>query len=228
MLLLMERKSVRLCRDYNHIRKVNSFVYSHPTFFHMRYLTITVALSFVAAPSLFAQTPMSVMPSSRGSAEVTLLPTDSAARAAAKPSTIKVDYGQPHLRGRRIHTDSLVPYDTPWRTGANGPTTISTDLDIVLGGVPIPKGKYVLETLPGRSGWKLLVKKEVVVPEGTPAAAPTPATEIARIDMRQSALAAPMESLTMWLVPARGPGNARGQLIIAWDNVSLATDWSVK
>ncbi len=194
----------------------------------MRYSAITIALSLITAPELFAQTPMSVMPSSRGSAEVTLLPVDSAARASAKPSAIKVDYGQPHLRGRRIHTDSLVPYDTPWRTGANAATTISTDLDIVLGGVPIPKGKYVLETLPSRSGWKLLVKKEVIVPEGTPAPAPTPATEVARIDMRQSALAAPMESLTMWLIPARGPGNARGQLIIAWDTVSLTADWAVK
>ncbi len=194
----------------------------------MRYSAITIALILIAAPDLFAQTPMSVMPSSRGSAEVTLLPVDSLTRAAAKPSMIKVDYGQPHLRGRRIHTDSLVPYDTPWRTGANAATTISTDLDIVLGGVPIPKGKYVLETFPSRSGWKLLVKKEVVVPEGTPPPAPTPATEVARIDLRQSALAAPMESLTMWLVPARGPGNARGQLIIAWDTVSLAADWSVK
>ncbi len=194
----------------------------------MRYPIITFVLSLIAFPSLAAQTPMSVLPSSRGSAEVTLQPVDSAARAAARPSVIRIDYGQPHLRGRRIHTDSLVPYDTPWRTGANSATTISTDLDIVLGGVPIPKGKYVLETLPSRSGWKLLVKKEVTVPEGSPPPAPTPATEVARIDLRQAALAAPMESLTMWLVPARGPGTPRGQLIIAWDTVALTADWSVR
>ncbi len=211
-----------------HLFNLSHFLVKPHPILTMRYKAITLALSLAAAPALTAQTPMSVLPSSRGSAEVTLLPVDSAARAAAKPSVIKVDYGQPHLRGRRMHTDSLVPYDTPWRTGANAATTLSTDLDIVLGGVPIPKGKYVLETLPGRSGWKLLVKNEVIVPEGTPQPAPTPATEVARIDMRQSVLVAPMESLTMWLVPAKGPGNPRGQLLIAWDTVSLATDWSVK
>ena len=38
---------------------------------------------------------------------------------------IRVDYGQPHLRGRKILTDSLIPYDKVWRTGANAATTLT-------------------------------------------------------------------------------------------------------
>ena len=195
----------------------------------MRYPSMTLVLAISLAPvtSLDAQAPMSAVPSGRGTSEVTLLLVDSVARAAAKPSIIRIDYGQPHLRGRKILTDSLVPYDKPWRTGANAATTLTTDVDLILGGKAIPKGKYVVQTLPSRTGWKLLIQKE---PTSPPVAdAPyDPKNDFARIDLRQTTLPAPLESLTMWLIPARGSGGPRGDLIIVWGNISLATDWSVK
>ena len=190
-------------------------------------LTTAFALAAVTAASAQAQGPLQVAPSGRGTTEVTISPVDSAARAAAKPSLIRLDYGQPHLRGRKIYTDSLIPYDKVWRTGANAATTLTTDVDLVLGGANLPKGKYIVSTLPSRSGWKLLIQKE-------PTQLPPPdspydiSREVARIDLKQTTLAAPIESLTMWLIPARGSGPPRGQLVIAWSNVSLATDWSVK
>lgn len=140
---------------------------------------------------------------------------------------IRLDYGQPHLRGRQILTDSLIPYDKVWRTGANAPTTLTTDVDLVLGGANIPKGKYIISTLPGRAGWKLLVQKEPTAPP-VPDAPYDVSREIARIDLKQTSLAARIESLTMWLVPSRGPGQPKGQLVIAWGNLSLATDWMVR
>jgi hypothetical protein len=170
---------------------------------------------------------MQVMPSGRGSSEVTLTLVDSAARAAAKPSVIKVDFGQPHLRGRKLLTDSLVPYDKPWRTGANAATTLTTDVDLVLGGKLVPKGKYVVQTLPSRTGWKLLIQKEVDPPPSADLPY-DPKNDFARIDLRQTPLAAPVESLTMWLIPSRKPGSPKGELVIAWGNISLATDWSLK
>ena len=84
-----------------------------------------------------------------------------AAPPAAKPLVIRVDYGQPHLRGRILHTDSLLPYDKPWRLGANGVTTLTTDVDLVLGGATIPSGTYVLYAIPGRATWKLVVQRNV-------------------------------------------------------------------
>ena len=83
---------------------------------------------------------MQVAPSGRGSSEVVITFVDSAARAAATPLKIKIDYGQPSLRGRQLLTDSLVPYDKPWRTGANALTTLKSDVDLVLGGRDFPKG----------------------------------------------------------------------------------------
>lgn len=192
----------------------------------MKRLTI-LAFSALAAADLHAQGSMRVVPSGRATAELVLTLVDSAARAAAKPSIIRLDYGQPHLRGRMIHTDSLVPYDEIWRTGANAATTLTTDVDLVIGGASVPKGKYVVMTLPSRAGWKLILQKEPAQPP-PPDSRYNPALDVARIGLKQTALATPLESLTMWLIPSRGPGAPRGQLVIAWGNVSLSTDWTMK
>jgi hypothetical protein len=188
---------------------------------------VAFALAAVAAHSLPAQSPFQVAPSGRGRTEVTITLVDSAARAAAKPSVLRLDYGQPNLRGRQIHTDSLVPYDKVWRTGANAPTTLTTDVDLVLGGANLSKGTYIVSTLPSRSGWKLLIQKEPTTPP-PPDSPYDVSREVARVDLKPTALGAPIETLSMWLIPSRAPGAPRGQLVIAWSNVSLATDWSVK
>jgi Protein of unknown function (DUF2911) len=193
-----------------------------------RAAALAVASSLFAASALIAQqAPMRVAPSGRGTTEVVLTLVDSAARAAAKPSIIRIDYGQPHLRGRKLLTDSLIPYDKPWRTGANEATTLTTDVDLVIGGSKLRKGTYVIQTLPARAGWKLLIQKKVVPPPAGEAPY-NPANDIARIDLRLTALQVPTESLTMWLIPSRDPGPAHGELVISWGTLRLATDWSVQ
>jgi hypothetical protein len=196
----------------------------------MRSPTAFLALTMMASFStvVAAQGPMQVAPSGRGTTEVILTLVDSVARAAAKPASIKIDYGQPNLRGRKLLTDSLIPYDKPWRTGANAATTLTTDVDLVIGGSPIPKGKYIIQTLPSRTGWKLLIQKDVPPVAGAEAAVYNPANDLARIDLRQTTLAAPIETLSMWLIPSRDPGPPHGQLVLAWGTISLATDWSMK
>ena len=191
---------------------------------------LLLALSVVAATTVVAQGPMQVAPSGRGTSQVTLTLVDSVARAAAKPAIIKLDYGQPHLRGRKLLTDSLVPYDKIWRLGANNATAFTTDVDLVLGGKTLPKGAYELQAIPSRTGWKLIVQKE-----GTRAALPqnaeaqhNPANDVAQVDLRYTTLATPIDGLTMWLVPSRGAGKPSGQLVISWGTVSLATDWTQK
>lgn len=143
---------------------------------------------------------------------------------ATKPIVIRVDYGQPHLRGRPLHTDSLVPYGKPWRMGANEATTLTTDVDLVLGGAALPKGTYVLYTVPGRAGWKLVVQRSAA----QSATQYADSNDVARIDLRHTTLQAPLESLTMWLIPSRDPGPAKGELRFAWGTDQLSTDWSLR
>ena len=188
---------------------------------------LALALSVTLATAVEAQGSMRAAPSGRAITEVTLTYEDSAARADAQPARIRIDYGQPHLRGRTLHTDSLVPYDQPWRTGANDATTLTTDVDLTIGGARIPKGRYVLQTLPSRTGWKLLIQREPSPPT-TEASTYDPANDLARVDLRQSASPVPLESLTFWLIPSREPGVQRGELRLAWGTVVLATDWSIQ
>jgi len=178
----------------------------------------------LAAGTLGAQAVRRPAPSTRATAEVSLTYPQGQAPAGATPAVIRVDYGQPHLRGRAMFTDSLVPYDKPWRTGANASTTLRTDVALELGGATLPAGTYVLFTLPARAGWKLIVQRS----EAQSATQYDAQFDVARVDLRQRTLASPIESLSIWLVPSTQPGAARGELRLAWGTTELSTDWTVK
>ena len=209
-----------------------------------RIATLVAWLVLGAAPA-FAQAVLRPAPSGRATSEVSLsvprvapgmagmagMGTPAATGApvpapspAEKPLLIRLDYGQPHLRGRALHTDSLVPYDKPWRTGASGATMLSTDVDLVIGGASLAKGTYVLYTIPGRTKWTLVLQKNV----GQSAMQYDGVNDVMRIDLRYAALSTPMEAFTMWLVPSLAPGAAKGELRFAWGTDQLSTDWSVK
>jgi len=187
----------------------------------MRFFAPLLAIALVVPAAAQSQTGLRPAPSGRATTTVTLAPPRG---VAGEPATIAVDYGQPHLRGRQLNTDSLVPYDTPWRTGANDVTTLTTGVDLTVGGLSLAKGKYVLYTLPSRSGWKLIVQRSA----GQSATEYDPAHDVGRVDLRQQRLTTPVESLSIWLIPSTQPGPARGELRLAWGTVALSTDWSAK
>jgi len=187
------------------------------------YTVVTVALAAVAVAPVKAESQLRPAPSGRATSEVTLNYPQGQAPAGAQALTIRLDYGQPHLRGRVLHTDSLVPYDKVWRTGANNATTLTTGADLVIGGTTLPAGSYVLYTLPSRAGWKLIFQKSA-----GQTADHDPTKDIARVDLRHTALSTPMESLTMWLIPSTAPGKGAGELRIAWGRNMLSTEWSLK
>ena len=195
----------------------------------MRRLLLAVALGVAVSP-LHAQTgARRAAPSTRGITEVALTFTDTAAqRVAGKPAIIRLDYGQPHLRGRRINTDSLVPFGTVWRLGANTVTLFTTDVDLTVGGKSVTKGRYIVQVLPTRTGWTLILQAETT---GAAAINPTAydaTKDAARIELSVRTLTTPIESLSMWLIPSTAPGVQRGELRIAWDTVQLSAEWSVK
>jgi hypothetical protein len=144
------------------------------------------------------------------------------------PARIAIDYGQPHLRGRSvIGMPRVVPWDSVWRTGANMSTQLTAEVDLTIGSTFIPRGIYTLFSLPTKSGWKLIVSKQVLQ-WGTDY---DPAQDLARIDLRSRTLSEPLESLTFWLVPAleNPPSQTfpHGVLKFAWGNTELSTDWRV-
>ena len=196
----------------------------------MNVLVSALALSALLAAPLTAQAgARRAAPSTRAITEVSLTLVDTAAqRAAGKPALMRIDYGQPHLRGRKINTDSLVPFGTVWRLGANAATLFTTDVDLTIGGKDVPKGRYVAQVLPARTGWTLILQAETTGAASVNVAPYDAKKDAARIDLRQSTLMSSMESLSIWLVPSTTPGAQRGELRIGWDTVLLTTECVVR
>lgn len=65
-----------------------------------------------------------------------------------------IDYSSPGVKGRKIW-GALVPFDRPWRTGANAATKLTASRDFTFGGKPVPAGSYALYTIPGKTTWQV-------------------------------------------------------------------------
>ena len=168
-------------------------------------------------------------PSTRAITEMSLTFADTAAqRAAGKPAIVRIDYGQPHLRGRMLLTDSLVPMGKVWRLGANAATLFTTDVDLTMGGKAVAKGRYVAQLLPERTGWTLILQQETTGAAQVNVAAYDAAKDYARIPLTATTLSTPQESLAITLVPSTAAGAQKGELAIAWGTVHLKTDWVVR
>jgi len=72
---------------------------------------------------------------------------------------ISIDYYAPSMHGRKI-MGNLVPYDEVWCTGANWATKITTEANLDINGLKLPKGSYSIWTLPNEKQWQLIINKQ--------------------------------------------------------------------
>jgi hypothetical protein len=135
-------------------------------------------------------------------------------------ASITIDYARPSMRGRKI-MGALVPYDTVWRTGANAATTLKTSAALEIGGTLVPAGTYTLYTLPGEKAWKLIINKET----GQWGTKYDQAQDLARVDLKLGATAAPVEQFTIALTAT---GAAAGLLTMEWETTKLTIPFTVK
>ncbi len=70
-----------------------------------------------------------------------------------------VDYSSPGVKGRKVW-GTVVPYDKPWRTGANAATKLTASRDFKFGGVAVPAGSYSLYTVPGKAKWRVALNSD--------------------------------------------------------------------
>jgi hypothetical protein len=128
---------------------------------------------------------------------------------------VEVDYSRPNKNGRIIF-GGLVPFDKPWRTGANQPTKIKTSAAIKFGEKEVPAGEYVLYTIPGANQWTLVLSKNL---KAQNLADHKPEDEAARITAKPLlALAAPAETFTIGFEDLRANS---ATLYLEWDKTRV-------
>lgn len=186
----------------------------------IRLAALVATLVTFSSPA-FAQA-MKPAPSGRATTSLTLSAPGQS--RGAKPPSISIDYGQPHARGRAVAGALAGDLGQVWRLGANEATTLRTDVDLTIGTLTVPKGAYSLAAETSPSGaWKLIVNRKTGQ-WGIPYDA---ATELGRTALTSRTLATPIESFTMWLIPAPD-GSAGGEIRFAWGTREFSAPWRVK
>lgn len=71
----------------------------------------------------------------------------------------RINYSRPHVKGRVIWGE-LVPYDQPWRAGADQTTTLTLSGPLKVEGQEVPAGTYGLFAVPGEQGWIFIISKQ--------------------------------------------------------------------
>ena len=74
-------------------------------------------------------------------------------------TTMTLVYSRPGVKGRPIW-GALVPYDKPWRTGANDASTFTTTDPIMVAGQPLPAGTYSFFTIPTPNSWTVIFSRQ--------------------------------------------------------------------
>jgi len=169
-----------------------------------KYLALGVLLVISAvAVSASVQEDKSKRPSPPATADVTL-----------NGKKITIDYSRPSLKGRKVGQE-LAPYGQVWRTGANEATTLTTDVDLNIGGTKVPAGKYTVWTLPSENDWKLIINKQT----GQWGTKYDPSQDLARIDMKKSALPQTVEQFT---ISFDKKGENTVDLNLDWENIRVS------
>jgi len=128
-------------------------------------------------------------------------------------NTISVNYSRPSMRGRKI-MGALVPWDKVWRTGANLATHLRTSFDMVMGGVPVPRGTYTLWTVPTPDRWTIILNKQT----GQWGTNYDERQDLARFIARAENLPSPVDTFTVAL---QASGKQGGVLRLLWENTSV-------
>jgi Protein of unknown function (DUF2911) len=169
-------------------------------------LAVGVSFVMLIAVLAIAQQPpqdKSKRPSPHDTASVTL-----------KGKKISIDYGRPFLKGRKVGQE-LAPYGKVWRTGADEATTLTTEIDLNIGGINVPAGKYTLYTLPSEGTWKLIINKQT----GQWGTKYDESQDLARVDMKKTELSQSVEQFT---ISFDKKGESTAELKLDWENTRVS------
>lgn len=134
---------------------------------------------------------------------------------------VKIEYSRPKAKGRKIFgpsADFLTPYGKLWRTAANTGSKITFSDDVKFGGSDVPKGTYLLLTIPGATDWTVILYKDVAMGGNTDGY--DQAKDQARATVKSEKLTEKVETFTLEISDFAENGKS-ANLQIMWENTSV-------
>lgn len=127
----------------------------------------------------------------------------------------KLCYGRPSARGRTIIGDQD-PYGSPWRLGANEPTTLHLPFPARIGDVDVDPGSYTLYAIPDDGAWTIVVNGNTTR-WGIPISPNVRRSDIGSFLVQTGTLDGHVEVLTFRF---EGSGRA-GDLVFEWERNTI-------
>jgi hypothetical protein len=171
----------------------------------------------VLLAAVFACVACAQNPPARGKSGYTSPPEATSVEVAGKK--ISVEYYSPSMHGRKI-MGGLVPFGEVWCTGANYATKITTDADLQMGGLKLPKGAYSIWTIPNEKEWTMIINKET----GQFHLYYKQQLDFGRTPMKVKTLDSPVEAFR---VDLRNDGSNKGTLALVWEKTEAYIPFTV-
>jgi hypothetical protein len=127
---------------------------------------------------------------------------------------VSLDYSSPGVKGRKIWGD-LVPYDKPWRAGANQATKLTVSRDFKFGGTAVKAGSYSVFMTPAKASWTVALNSDVAATQENVDAT----KHVASVTVKPVTLPAARERLRYTL---DDPQDDRATLTLEWERVRIA------
>lgn len=126
---------------------------------------------------------------------------------------ISIAYSRPGVKGRQIW-GALVPYDKPWRTGANEATAITFGDDVTINGQKLAKGKYAFFAIPTPTDWTLIFNS---VAEQWGSLSYNPAKDALKVTVKPE-----KAPFTEWLTyEFPNVSNDAATIVLRWENLAV-------
>ena len=140
--------------------------------------------------------------------------------------TLAVRYSAPSVRGRQIFGAGGLLSNDPtypaWRAGANSATTFTTDADLMVGTLAVPKGTYTLYAwVQNPDAWDLIINKQT----GQSGLSYDAKQDLGRVKMTMSKPPALVETLK-YSIAEKGAGT--GELRLEWEHRVASVPITVK
>jgi hypothetical protein len=132
---------------------------------------------------------------------------------------ISIDYYAPSMHGRKV-MDGLVPFGEVWCTGANYATAITSEADLTIGDLKVPKGRYSIWTIPTEQDWTLIVNKQT----GQSHLYYDESRDLGRTKMNVKLFIEPVETFKIELRPE---GGNKGTLALIWERTEASIPFTV-